>query len=83
MRPTLAPAGDRVHLELEVRRLVHRHEPTVRRLEDRVNGTVHLPDRVRQTTRADLDLAPGGSTSLPAGTLPDGRAVVLDVRVAR
>ncbi len=55
----------------------------MRRLEDRVNGTVHLPDRESTTVRADLDLVPGERVELAAGSLPDGRAITLDVVVRR
>lgn len=83
LEPTIAPGGERVHLALEVRRLASRREPSVRRLEDRINGFVHLPDGDRQTTHADLDMAWGETTRFPAGELPDGREVVLHVRVTR
>ena len=58
-----------------------RHEPVVRRLEDPVNGTVHLPDRDVTTVRANLTVAPRENLILAAGSLPDGRPVVLDVVV--
>jgi hypothetical protein len=81
LTPTVSPAGDRVHLALEVRRRDLRAEPAVRRLDDPVNGTVHLPDAEVTTVRADLGLADGETATLAAGVLPDGRQVVLDVAV--
>ena len=83
MRPALSPSGERVHLDLEIRRSDLAGDPVVRRLEDPVNGTVHLPDRTHTTTHVDLDLAPGETVALAAGSLLDGRAVTLDVVVRR
>ena len=81
LTPTVSPTGDRVHLALEVRRRDLRAKPAVRRLDDPVNGTVHLPDTEVATVRADLGLADGETATLAAGVLPDGRQVVLDVAV--
>ena len=55
----------------------------MRRLEDPVNGTVHLPDQVLTTVRADFDLRTGESVLLAGGALPDGRPITLDVVVRR
>lgn len=70
-----------MHLDLEVRRAELQGEPVPRRLEDPVNGTVQLTDRFTTTTCADLGLVPGETVTFDAGTLPDGRAVTLDVVV--
>lgn len=83
LSPTLSPRGDRVHLDLEIRRSGLRQEPAVRRLADRVNGTVHLPDRDVTTVRADLDLSIGETVRLAAGVLSDRRPVVLHISVRR
>lgn len=55
----------------------------MRRLEDRINGTVHLSDAISTTVRADLDLVPGVVVPLAGGALPDGRPITLDVTVHR
>ena len=83
LRPTVSPSGERVHLAFELRRSDLLREPAVRRFADRVNGTVHLPDRLHGVTAGDLLLVPGETTSLDAGSLPDGRAVTVDVIVRR
>lgn len=72
-----------MHLGLELRHAGLHAELAVRRLDDPVNGAVHLPDRTHGTLSVDVDLAPGEKTVLAAGSLPDGRPVVLDVVVRR
>lgn len=51
-------------------------------LDDPINGTVHLCERENATVHGDLDLEIGETVTLAAGSLPDGRPVVIDVTTA-
>jgi len=81
--PRIAPGGESIELEIDAQLQRVGAKPETRDLADGTNGIVHLATLHRPFVRSEVVVGWRETVTLAAGTLPDGRALTLEVRVRR